>query len=310
MGPRRRPSLLQGNVAERGSSRSDRRRPKLTVGNKAKAVVFGLVTGCAQLLDLPSEPQVVEAPEPTLEGQAMTGGESPGSDIEALAGAVEAPVSGASDEEREVESTEESGVTPIMGGVGGGAGEVTASSAADSSGSGGAAPAPAPAPAPATASDAGIPPVDPPRAPCGSGQSLGPNGRCYIAEATLLSWSRARASCRERGTDWDLASVRDPAVNRFMAELTSVDAWIGASDAQNEGRWVWVDDGTPFWTGSGVLGRALNDAFENWNSDEPNGGVTSDCARLRFDAAGAIIPTWGDFECDERLASVCEGPPL
>lgn len=164
--------------------------------------------------------------------------------------------------------------------------------------------------------DAGEPPPDeapvPPVAGCRPPESSGPNGRCFVVTTALLSWADARLECQSRGPGWDLASIRDDAVNRFMGDLGAGEAWIGASDADAEGRWLWVGDGTPFWQGDGVTGSAVGAAYENWNSDEPNGRNNSACARLVFIANGAPIlaPAWADLECFELLRSVCDGPPL
>jgi hypothetical protein len=88
------------------------------------------------------------------------------------------------------------------------------------------------------------------------------------------------------------------------------EAWIGASDAANEGEWVWVDDGTPFWNGTATNGRAVNRAYESWSANQPNGGVNTNCARLATTNAGALngTPTWADVECEDLRPSVCEGP--
>jgi hypothetical protein len=131
-----------------------------------------------------------------------------------------------------------------------------------------------------------------------------------VPVSTLLAWSDARTSCLARGSGWDLAAIRDEATNEFLTRVVPVETWIGASDAEREGIWVWVSDGTPFWSGNGLEGNALNDAFENWNSDEPNGAGNSDCARLvRLGNAAAGSPyTWADRECFEPRGSVCEGP--
>jgi hypothetical protein len=165
-------------------------------------------------------------------------------------------------------------------------------------------------------SDAGAPAPDAgaplPATGCREPESLGPNGRCFLVTSTRLSWSDARLECLSRGPGWDLASIRDDAVNQFMGDLGAEEAWIGASDADTEGLWLWVGDGTPLWRGNGATGSAVGGAYENWNSDEPNGGNNSACARLVFttNAAPNPPPAWADLECFELLRSVCEGPPL
>jgi hypothetical protein len=154
--------------------------------------------------------------------------------------------------------------------------------------------------------------VPPPSPACIEPEVLGPNGRCFMVTSTLLSWADARLACQARRAGWDLASIRDDAVNQFMNDLGAGEAWIGASDADDEGRWVWVDDGTPFWNGNGDTGSAIDSAYENWNSDEPNGNNNSACARLvgNANAAPNPAPAWADLECFELRRSVCNGPPL
>jgi hypothetical protein len=141
--------------------------------------------------------------------------------------------------------------------------------------------------------------------------SLGPSGNCYLLDATPLSWSDARASCRSRGDGWDLASLRSAQDSAFAAPLLTLDAWIGASDAALEGTWTWTDRGDAFWAGDGT-GSALSGAYANWNSNEPNGGEESDCARI-LPAGTAVSPgltaPWADLLCSELRGALCEGPP-
>jgi hypothetical protein len=170
----------------------------------------------------------------------------------------------------------------------------------------------------APSADAAVPPPDaspvppPPTPACAEPAVLGPNGRCFALTSTLLSWADARQECQSRGPGWDLASIQDGAVNEFMGDLQAGEAWIGASDADEEGLWVWVSDGTPFWDGDGTTGNAVGSAFENWNSNEPNGRNNSACARLVFTTNDAPNPppAWADLECFELLPSVCDGPQL
>lgn len=85
-----------------------------------------------------------------------------------------------------------------------------------------------------------------------------------------VSWDSARLRCREN--EGDLAIVDDiellRAINLYLQaeELTDHDFWLGASDAQTEGQWLWTDGssvpmGTPFW---GLVAQY---------NQEPDGGV-------------------------------------
>jgi hypothetical protein len=145
--------------------------------------------------------------------------------------------------------------------------------------------------------------------PCGAERSLGPNGNCFLVEARLLSWQDARDSCRAQGEGWDLASIRAASESAFAAELATAEAWVGATDTQTEGRWTWARDGAAFWSGDGT-GNALDGAYANWNSNEPNGGAESDCARVlpRTPMFPNRNAPWADVECSQLKAALCEGP--
>jgi lectin-like protein len=285
-------SCLQENMA---IALPIRQRQHLLRARRAGAATsMGLVAlmGCAGLLDLPSDPQLAE---------------------ESTSGSVDGTPS------PDALSAEPGAVSPESSAdVASPAGPVTSESPGGGqpgpSNGGGSSPE---GPGPGTENaDAGTERVDaagpgdvPSREPCATTQSVGPDGLCYLVNDTPLSWDDARASCTELGAGWDLAAIHDGVVNAFMSELGAGEAWVGASDAEAEGTWAWVDDGVPFWQGSGATGGVLNDAFENWNSDEPNGGGNSDCARLvPVPATGSTAPTWADLECFELRSSVCSGP--
>lgn len=138
---------------------------------------------------------------------------------------------------------------------------------------------------------------------CAALQSQGPNGNCFAVLAELKTWADARQSCRDLGTGWDLASIRSDAVDQFIANLISDETWIAASDVAQEGRWVWVDDGTAFWDIDTDAG-ALNGEYAHWNPSEPNGGTTTNCARI----VPRVGNAWADLTCDSTVAALCEGP--
>jgi hypothetical protein len=139
---------------------------------------------------------------------------------------------------------------------------------------------------------------------CGPGAFEGPSGSCYVIGGSELAWLDAEAECRALGAGWDLAAVHDAATNAFLAGLFSGEAWIGGSDANVEGEWHWVRDGVEFWRGD-ALGAPVAGAFNNWNSDEPNGDESSDCVRMV-----ATTTRWADLECEELRRAWCEGPKI
>ena len=263
-----------------GSGRHPR---ALVLASKSLCVIALAVLACADVLGIPGDPQLVN--EPAIPGPDAPPGNTVG----------EAPPIGSMPR-----GEGGSGVSPE---------EIIPS------------PTP-PAPAP-LASDAAVPeqePADagsvPPEVPpelsdatdnggCGVGQSLGPNGRCFVLQGALLSWSDARASCQALGQGWDLTSIRSAEVDQFLAGLITTEAWIGASDAALEGTWSWVDDGSAFWTGNSPDGMAVGGAYAHWNATEPNGGVNTNCARI----VPSVGNAWADLDCGSLLAALCQGPP-
>jgi hypothetical protein len=254
-------------------------------------LLLGQAWGCADVLGIPSDPRLVEK-------TPMPAGETEPS--------LEVPSESAPDPRTDPlqnggpGSSESNGGATFSPQVGNGAGSGGASTSGpggevlDAGTGGGDASAPIPADG------------------CVAPERLGPSGNCYLAVATLLSWEDARLSCRAHAEGWDLAAIRSEATNRFLAEVAPAQAWVGGSDAEDEGTWLWVNQADGFWSGNGLTGSVLTGAFENGNTDEPNGAGNSDCARL-VTAPGGVpspLPTWADLECFELRGSVCEGPAL
>jgi hypothetical protein len=239
------------------------------------ALLSSGVVACSGLLDLPSDPYLA-VPPPALDG-GLPSPLSPGANPRPVGGGVEV----------------EPGSEVVPGTVQG----IPPDQMMSATGNG-------PRP-PVEIADGGVEaPPDAALAPsCPIDATLGEGGRCYARVLAPLPWADGRVECQSIGDGWDLASIRDAAENELVAELTGDEAWLGGSDAELEGNWIWVDDSEPFWSGSGVTGAAVDGAFENWNSDEPNGGGPSDCLRLVAD-----LGTWADLECTFERAALCEGP--
>jgi hypothetical protein len=265
-------------------------------------VVACCLHGCSSLLDIPSDPRLVD-------DSAAEAGESEASIGAGAADAPSSPPPGSLPSPRgnvdsEVTGEADSLELPTSPSAPSSSGDVGASGPQGSD-------AGTPLPGPVLESEDPPPESeDPPPAGCAVSETLGPDGACYTVVEALESWQDARSNCRARGAGWDLASIRSDAINQLMVQMLSGEAWIGGSDAASEGIWRWVDDGAAFWLGNGATGRALNGAYENWNTDEPNGGGNSACVRLVTTALAAphAAPAWADLECFELLRSVCKGP--
>jgi Lectin C-type domain/Domain of unknown function (DUF2341) len=122
----------------------------------------------------------------------------------------------------------------------------------------------------------------------------------YYVCPTARTWADARSKCQLQ-TGGDLAHVSDLADNAFIQSKLSVNAWLGAYDGAVEGAWRWTDDNTQFWQGTST-GSAVNAAFTNWNSGEPNDASSNeDCAEM-------VVATgkWNDNNCTLAKPFVCE----
>jgi hypothetical protein len=104
-----------------------------------------------------------------------------------------------------------------------------------------------------------------------------------------LPWEEAQLACLELG--WQLATPADDEQQeglwRYAQPLEHV-FWLGLSDREVEGQWVWID-------GADV-------AYGNWDYGEPNdyGYYGEDCAAIRGTGA------WDDRHCEEAYGLACE----
>lgn len=108
-------------------------------------------------------------------------------------------------------------------------------------------------------------------------------GSNYLFCDTIKTWSAARPFCQSHG--YDLVRVDTAEENTFLTETTSalpgtVDWWLGLSDADVEGTWLWAD-GTPA-------------SYTHWNPGQPDGSATRDQDCVYFiDGHGG----WQDLGC-------------
>ena len=85
----------------------------------------------------------------------------------------------------------------------------------------------------------------------------------------------------------DLASFKNE------EEQSNVDSssdwyWIGLTDKEEEGKWVWSD--------------GSNNVWQNWRGQEPNGGTEENCVAISHDGK------WIDDGCFRPRFFVCKIP--
>jgi hypothetical protein len=130
---------------------------------------------------------------------------------------------------------------------------------------------------------------------CGSDEVTAQDGACYFIDSAALTWAEARTSCQARGSGWDLVTIGSTTQNDLVASSTGFEAWLGATDAVDEGRWLWVDEDAPFFE----VDVASTTGFANWSDGEPNDYDGSDCLRI------LTTGEWADWPCDSTRGFVC-----
>ncbi|XDV12798.1 hypothetical protein PO909_001373 [Leuciscus waleckii] len=125
-------------------------------------------------------------------------------------------------------------------------------------------------------------------------------GRFYVFSNDTMDWDNSRKRCQDLGGD--LVIINSSEEQEFLAQQTviskaSVLHWIGLTDRQTEGTWLWVDN-TP-------LNSNLSWWIfppDNYDTHDPLG---EDCAVLNGYLRGE---KWGDISCLKKERSICEIP--
>ncbi|XP_041634975.1 galactose-specific lectin nattectin-like [Cheilinus undulatus] len=125
---------------------------------------------------------------------------------------------------------------------------------------------------------------------CPGGWSLY-NNRCFLYVHATMTWAYAERNCQARGGN--LASVHSFSEYRFIQGMIYrrtngyPSTWLGGSDAQHEGVWLW-SDGSRF---SNI----------NWCPGEPNNDRSQHCLQMNYGGQRC----WDDLWCWGHRPFVC-----
>ena len=130
---------------------------------------------------------------------------------------------------------------------------------------------------------------------------IGNETSCYKLFTSSKTWENAKEECEE----WNarLVKVESSEENDFIKkELLPAkygNYWIGLSDSDNEGDWMWTD-GT----------QLDSDGYKNWGDNQPkNKNNNEDCVVIRirkFDPDH--YGKWHDRPCSKERKYICEKP--
>ncbi|KAJ8387803.1 hypothetical protein AAFF_G00149520 [Aldrovandia affinis] len=123
------------------------------------------------------------------------------------------------------------------------------------------------------------------------------NSTCYYFSTEKKSWNDSRSACLKQGAD--LVIIESKEEQDFISKHTGERYvyWIGLSDSETEGTWLWVD-GTP-----------LQKDKVFWVTRQPDDDHRSeDCAATVWSVQ--LGDGWFDFRCHAHRWSVCETDAL
>jgi hypothetical protein len=120
----------------------------------------------------------------------------------------------------------------------------------------------------------------------------------YYVCSSATSLDGALSKCSD--SNMALVRIDDQAENDWLTDRILDDIWIGASDAETEDDWRWIEGDVQFWDGDDN-GDPVDGLFNAWASNEPNG--SGDAARLL-----ASSGSWYDADATSEYGYVCEAP--
>ncbi|XP_066266733.1 perlucin-like protein [Branchiostoma lanceolatum] len=117
-------------------------------------------------------------------------------------------------------------------------------------------------------------------------------GTCYRFSTDQKPYNESQHTCNEEGGR--LATVKTNETHNFLTNhvraTTKAHTWIGLSDVETEGVWIW-EDGTVL-VGDGI-----------WGTNEPNGGTRENCVHFYH---GVYNYRWNDVPCARSYFYICE----
>ncbi|GFN85308.1 LOW QUALITY PROTEIN: metalloendopeptidase [Plakobranchus ocellatus] len=112
-------------------------------------------------------------------------------------------------------------------------------------------------------------------------------GHCYEYVGTSLGFFDARTHCEGIGSKLGMAKTEEE--NQFLLKISGGHIWLGLTDSEVEGTFVWDD------------GEAAN--YTNWSNGQPDNYGNEDCGSMYRNGH------WNDLPCPSyTLPFVCQTP--
>ena len=127
--------------------------------------------------------------------------------------------------------------------------------------------------------------------------------KCFKRFDEKKSWEEAEAACKESSAH--LTKINSKEENDFLLNTfleiphgeVNREAWIGLTDKEKEGTFVWTD---------GTVAE-----YTNWADEQPNDEDNEqDCAEIAngvfWPGGESQIGVWNDFQCSRELMYICK----
>jgi len=114
------------------------------------------------------------------------------------------------------------------------------------------------------------------------------SGRFLKLHHAEKTWEEAQRTCSFELAN--LVTVDSLAINQWLANQ-GMKLWIGATDKENEGTFVWTN------------GNPVTEAEAHWLGGRLSGKPWQDCVAVN---TGGLSGKWNDIRCDRRLPFVCQ----
>ncbi|XP_074543360.1 C-type lectin domain family 4 member E-like [Halichoeres trimaculatus] len=128
--------------------------------------------------------------------------------------------------------------------------------------------------------------------------------KCYYFSTKKFPWSKSRAECQKQ--EGDLVKIDSREEQIFLDEKLRSKMkkdedkfWIGLTDSEEEGTWLWADR------------SPLNQSLVFWNGDEPDNwkdrkDIEEDCGRMGEKGRDVNYRSWFDRSCTDSFKYICE----